>query len=112
MEKNRLILFKTFINVGFSEENDEINRIIERLITIALWYNVLNSENYRGMHVIMATVKRTLKIDLCKFPPKGTKSHVGSHINYGQFHINLPQSLRQFFVLLLISLNNLVCSDI
>ena len=35
--KNRLILFKTPIKVEFYGENDEINRNIENLITIALW---------------------------------------------------------------------------
>ena len=32
--KNRLILFKTFINVEFYGQNDEINRHIEKLMTI------------------------------------------------------------------------------
>ena len=32
--KNRLILFKTFINVEFYEQNDEINRHIEKIMTI------------------------------------------------------------------------------
>ena len=32
--KNRLILFKTFINVEFYEQNEEINRHIETLMTI------------------------------------------------------------------------------
>ena len=33
--KNRLILFKTLTDVKFSGENDEINRNIENLMTIA-----------------------------------------------------------------------------
>ena len=35
--KNRLILFKTFTDVEFYGENDEINRNIESSTTIALW---------------------------------------------------------------------------
>ena len=35
--KNRLILFKTFTKAEFYEENYEINRNIENLMTIALW---------------------------------------------------------------------------
>ena len=35
--KNRLILFKTSTKVEFYGENDERNRNIENLITIALW---------------------------------------------------------------------------
>ena len=35
--KNRLILFKTFTKAEFYGENDEINRNIEDLMTIALW---------------------------------------------------------------------------
>ena len=34
---NRLILFKNFTIVEFYGENDEINRNIENLMTIALW---------------------------------------------------------------------------
>ena len=40
MEKNvksRLTLFKTFTNVEFYGENNEMNKNIENLITIALW---------------------------------------------------------------------------
>ena len=35
--KNRLILFKTFTNNVEHGENNEINRNIENLLTIALW---------------------------------------------------------------------------
>ena len=35
--KNRLILLKTFTNVEFHGENNEINRFDENLITVALW---------------------------------------------------------------------------
>ena len=35
--KNRLILFETLTNVELNEENYEINRNIENLMTIALW---------------------------------------------------------------------------
>ena len=35
--KNRLILFKNFTLTEFYGENDEINRNIENLMTIALW---------------------------------------------------------------------------
>ena len=35
--KNRPILFKTFAKAEFYGENDEINRNIENLMTIALW---------------------------------------------------------------------------
>ena len=35
--KNRLILFKTFTSVEFHDENNEINRIVKSLKTIALW---------------------------------------------------------------------------
>ena len=44
---NRLILFKNFTEEEFYGENDEINRNIENLMTIALWEffwsNVFNS---------------------------------------------------------------------
>ena len=35
--KNRLILFKTFTVVEFYGENEEINRNIKNVMTIALW---------------------------------------------------------------------------
>ena len=35
--KIRLLLFKTFTTVEFCGENDEINRNVENLMTIALW---------------------------------------------------------------------------
>ena len=35
--KNRLLLLKTFTKVEFYGENNEINRNIENLMTIALW---------------------------------------------------------------------------
>ena len=45
--KNRLILFQTHTNVEFYGEDNEINRNIENLMTIALWeffwLNVFNS---------------------------------------------------------------------
>ena len=45
--KNRLVLFKNFTEVEFYGENDEINRNIKNLMTIALWEffwsNVFNS---------------------------------------------------------------------
>ena len=34
---NRLILLENLTKVEFDEENDEINRNIENLMTIALW---------------------------------------------------------------------------
>ena len=40
-------MFKTFIDIEFYEENDEMNRNIEDLMTIAswefIWSNVFNS---------------------------------------------------------------------
>ena len=35
--RNRLTLFKTFTDIEFYEENDEMNRNIEDLMTIASW---------------------------------------------------------------------------
>ena len=35
--KNRLILFKTFTSVKFHGENNEINKNVKNLMTIALW---------------------------------------------------------------------------
>ena len=35
--KNRLILFNTFTKVEFYGENDEINKNVKKLITIAMW---------------------------------------------------------------------------
>ena len=40
MEENmkiRLLLFKTFTKVEFCGKNDEINRNVQNLMTIALW---------------------------------------------------------------------------
>ena len=55
--KNRLILFKTFTNVEFYGEDNEINRNIEKLMTIALWeffwLNVFNSFILRITRVCM-----------------------------------------------------------
>ena len=45
--RNRLTLFKTVTDIEFYEENDEMNRNIEDLMTIAswefIWSNVFNS---------------------------------------------------------------------
>ena len=55
--KNRLIVFKTFTNVEFHGENNEINRNVETLVTIALWVffrlNVFNPSIMRIMMVCM-----------------------------------------------------------
>ena len=49
--RNRLTLFKTFTDIEFYEENDEMNRNIEDLMTIAswefFWSNVFNSSILR-----------------------------------------------------------------
>ena len=55
--KNRQILLKTFTVVEFYGENDEINRNIENLMTIALrefcWSNVFNPLILRTTGVCM-----------------------------------------------------------
>ena len=55
--ENKLILFKTCTDVEFYRENDEMNRNIENLMTIAswefFWSNVFNPLILRIMGVCM-----------------------------------------------------------
>ena len=65
----RPILLKTWTKVEYSGQNDFNNRNFKDSMTIASWENLdgmftLDAENKKGMHVYMATEKRTLTIKL------------------------------------------------
>ena len=67
------ILLKTWTKVELSCQNDANNRNIESSITIASWeisdgmFLNLGAEKKKGMHVTMATEKRTKTIKLKHF---------------------------------------------